>query len=79
MDLAKYRLAIQLYKIYNGNEMNRDWMDMNIQQNFNSRLKLFQINDYSNIRLGKNINDNQNDDTKSNCDSMNLLNYNIFS
>ena len=76
MDLAKYRLAIQLYKIYNGNEMNSDWMDMNIQQNFNSRLKLFQINDYSNIRLGKNINDNQNDDTKSNCDSMN---YNIFS
>ena len=37
MDFAKYRLAIQLFKIYNGSEMNDDWLDMNCQQNFNAR------------------------------------------
>ena len=54
MDFAKYRLAIQLYKIYNGYELNDDWQDMNRQQNFNARCETFQINDFSNIRIGKN-------------------------
>ena len=35
--------------------MNNDWLDMNVQQNFNSRSKLFQINDNLNLRIGKNI------------------------
>ena len=55
MNFSKYKLSIQLHKIYNGKEMDNDWLDMNSQQNFNSRSKLFQINDYSNIRIGKNI------------------------
>ena len=55
MDFSKYKLSIQLYKIYNGTEMNNDWLDLNSQQNFNSRSNLFQINDYSKIRIGKNI------------------------
>ena len=55
MDFAKYRLAIQLYKIYNGREMNDDWIDMNLQQNFNARNKMFQINDNSRIKIGKNL------------------------
>ena len=55
MDFAKYRLAVQLYKIYNGYELNDDWQDMNRQQNFNARCETFQINDYSNIKIGKNI------------------------
>ena len=55
MDFAKYRLAIQLFKIYNGDSMNDDWIDMNVQQNFNARSKLFHINDYSNTKIGKNI------------------------
>ena len=55
MDFSKYKLSIQLYKIYNGSEMDNDWLDMNTQQNFNSRSKLFQINDCSNIRVGKNV------------------------
>ena len=55
MNFSKYRLAIQLLKIYNGNTMNEDWLDMNVQQNFNARNKMFQINDCSNLRPGKNI------------------------
>ena len=35
--------------------MNDDWMDMNLQQNFNSRNMMFQIADYSKIKVGKNI------------------------
>ena len=32
---------------------------MNVQQNFNARNKMFQINDYSNIKIGKNITANR--------------------
>ena len=54
-DSVSYKLAIQLFKMYNWTETNNDWLDMNVQQNFNSRSKMFQINDYSNIRVGKNM------------------------
>ena len=50
-----YPLSIQLLKIYNGYILNDDWMDMNVQQNFNARLNCVQINDMWNIRIGKNI------------------------
>ena len=53
--MMKYRLSIQLYKVYNDSNMNEDWMDMNVQQNFNSRLTVIQINDFSNLKIGKNI------------------------
>ena len=36
MSFAKYKLAIQLYKIYNKLDENNDWIDMNEQQNFNA-------------------------------------------
>ena len=59
MDMMKYRLSIQLYKIYNGlyngHIINDDWMDMNAQQNLNARMNCVQINDRSNLRIGKNI------------------------
>ena len=48
MDFAKYKLAIQLYKIYNCSTFDENWMDMNHQQNFNARTKMFHINDSSN-------------------------------
>ena len=53
MDIMKYRLSIQLFKIYNGYILNDDWMNMNVQQNFNARLNSIQINDMSNLRIGK--------------------------
>ena len=46
-DLMQYKLSIQLYKVYNGDNMNDDWQDMNVQQNFNARNNLFQISNYS--------------------------------
>ena len=55
MNFAKYRLAIQLFKIYNGNDYNDDWLDMNRQQNFNARCDMFQISNCSNIKIGRNI------------------------
>ena len=53
MNFMNYRLSIQLFKIYNDNSQNDDWLDMNVQQKFNARNKMFQINDYSNLRVGK--------------------------
>ena len=55
LNFARYRLAVQLFKIYNDETRNEDWIDMNVQQNFNSRSRMFQITDYSNLRIGKNI------------------------
>ena len=55
MNFAKYGLAIQLFKIYNGYSLNEDWQDMNVQQNFNASNVMFQINDFLNTKVGKNI------------------------
>ena len=55
MNFAKYRLAIQLFKIYNDGSMNDDWQDMNVQKSFNARNKMFHINDCSNTKIGKNV------------------------
>ena len=55
MEMMKYRLAIQLFKIYNGAMINDDWMDLNNQQNFNERHNSVQIFDTSRLRVGKNI------------------------
>ena len=35
--------------------MNEDWLDLNFKQNFNERSNYVQINDDSNLRIGKNI------------------------
>ena len=53
--MMKYRLSIQLFKLYNSEMMNDDWVDLNSQQNFNDRQKLVQITDESLTRIGKNI------------------------
>ena len=47
-----YKHALELYSKYNSKEMRDDWVDLNLQQNFNGRL---QIVDKSRIRVGKNI------------------------
>ena len=58
--MMKYRLAIQLYKSYNEYISNDDWMDLNLQQNFNSRLLTVQINDFSNLKIGEMITKTEN-------------------
>ena len=55
MDFSKYRLAIQLHKIYNGTSMTDDWIDMNTQQNFNTRNEKFHITDMSRLKIGINM------------------------
>ena len=67
MNFAKYRLAIQLFKVFNSYNYNDDWQDMNRQQNFNARSEVFNINDWSNIKVGKNIL----------CNRLNVLNRHI--
>ena len=54
MSFARYKLAIQLYKIYNKLDENNDWIDMNEQQNFNARNEYFHINDASRTKIGRN-------------------------
>ena len=51
----KYKLSIQLYKLYNNETQNDDWIDLHFQQNFNERNHRVQIIDSSKIRVGKNI------------------------
>ena len=55
MQMMRYRLSIQVHKLYNGNFINDDWVDLNYQQNFNDRQKFVQITDESVTRIGKNI------------------------
>ena len=54
LKMMKYRMAIQLYKIYNGRSQNEDWIDLNFQQNFSNRNTCVQIIDVSSIRIGRN-------------------------
>ena len=54
-EIMKYKLSIQLYKLYNGTQQNADWIDLNFQQNFNNRQKYVLINDESSLRIGKNL------------------------
>ena len=55
MNFAKYRLAIQLYKIYNDLSSTEDWSDMNFQQNFNARQDTCHITNTANTKVGRNI------------------------
>ena len=55
VNVMKFRLAIQLFKIYNGVIINDDWTDMHFQQNFNLRSNTVQIVDRSKFKIGKNI------------------------
>ena len=47
MKMMKYRLALQLYKLYNTDDFNEGWLDLNFQQNFNGRNNYVQIMDCS--------------------------------
>ena len=41
--MSMYKLAIQLFKTYNLEQPSPDWIDLNIQQNFNGRTEKFQV------------------------------------
>ena len=54
LQIKKYRLAIQLYKIYNATNENKNWIDLNFEQNFNNRTNYVQINDTWRLLIGRN-------------------------
>ena len=53
--MMKYRHALELYNVYNSEDMNTDWIDLNMQQNFNGRNDYVHIVDHSRVRVGKNL------------------------
>ena len=53
--VMKYNHALLLYKLYNSNSMNDDWVRLNFQQNFNNRNQNFHIIDAARTKIGKNL------------------------
>ena len=53
--MMKYRHALELYNVYNSEDMNTDWIDLNMQQNFNGRNDYVHIVDHSRVRVGKDL------------------------
>ena len=53
--MMKYRQSIQLFKIFNNDDQNDDWVDLNFQQNFNARNDSIQLYDVSRLKVGKNL------------------------
>ena len=53
--MMKYRQSIQLFKIFNSDDQNDDWVDLNFQQNFNARNDSIQLYDVSRLKVGKNL------------------------
>ena len=53
--LMKYKLSIQLHRLYNGNEPIHDWLALNHNQNLSRRQIYFETNKQSNFRVGNNF------------------------
>ena len=53
--MSNYKHALQLYKLYNCDNMSEDWVSLNVQQNFNARNNKFQIFKVSNYKIGRNL------------------------
>ena len=53
--MSSYKHALQLYKLYNSENMTDDWISLNIQQNFNGRNDKIQIYKQSNYKVGNNL------------------------
>ena len=53
--MMKYKLALQLHKLYNSENMNDDWLSLFFNQNFNGRNSKANFRDTSNHKIGKNL------------------------
>ena len=53
--MSSYKHALQLYKLYNSDNMTDDWISLNIQQNFYGRNDKIQIYKQSNYKVGNNL------------------------
>ena len=47
----KYKHTLKLYKLYNSADETSDWMDLNMQKNFNNRNQNEQIVDYPSLKV----------------------------
>ena len=52
---VNYKHALELYKLYNSNDQNEDWIDLNVQQNFNGQNQKVQLTYKSRLRVGKTL------------------------
>ena len=55
VQMSTYKHALQLYKLFNSNNMSDDWISLNIQQNFNRRNKTIKLCNASNYKVGRNL------------------------
>ena len=53
--MSDYKHALQLYKLFNSNNMSDDWLSLNFQQNFNGRSDKLQIFNVSRYKVGRNL------------------------
>ena len=53
--MSQYKHAIQLYKLYNSENMTEDWLDLNTQQNFNGRNDKFNASNAAKYKVGRNL------------------------
>ena len=51
----QYKLSIQLFKLYNNNEQNNDWINLNFNQMLSRRQIFFETTNISNYRIGSNF------------------------
>ena len=50
-----YKLAIQLFKLYNSEIKSPDWIDLNFQQNFNGRSTKFLVSNCAKYKIGSHL------------------------
>ena len=53
--MSMYKLAIQLFKLYNSEKQTPDWIDLNLQQNFNGRSTKFLVSNCAKYKIGSNL------------------------
>ena len=54
-NLANFKHAVLLHKLYNNQSPNLDWVDLNFKQTFSTRLTNFNIIKSNNYKIGSNI------------------------
>ena len=53
--MCVYKHSIQLHKLYNSTNQSIEWLHLNTQQNFNSRVTKFLISNSGKFKIGNNI------------------------
>ena len=55
MSMMRYKHSLELYKLYNGSNDRKDWIDLNFQQNFNNRNNFINVFENSRLKVGRNL------------------------